>query len=54
MLYQIIVLKNRTFLNSVSEIVTDSETKIKYKPYFVDDMENVNKLGPKLSNQENQ
>jgi len=40
------------FLNSVSETVTESETKIKYKPYFVDDMENVNKLGPKLSNQE--
>jgi hypothetical protein len=40
------------FLNSISETVTESETKIKYKPYFVDDMENVNKLGPKLSNQE--
>jgi hypothetical protein len=40
------------FLNSISETVTESETKIKYKPYFIDDMENVNKLGPKLSNQE--
>lgn len=40
------------FLNNISEIVTESETKIKYKPYFVDDMENINKLGPKLSNQE--
>ena len=40
------------FLNSISETVTESETKIKYNPYFVDDMENVNKLGPKLSNQE--
>ena len=40
------------FLNSISETVTESETKIKYKPYFIDDMENVNKLGPQLSNQE--
>ena len=40
------------FLNSILETVTESETKIKYKPYFIDDMDQVNKLGPKLSNQE--
>jgi hypothetical protein len=44
--------KIESFLITISEIVTESETKIKYQPYSVDELENVNKLGPKLSNQE--
>ena len=32
--------------------ITESEVKIKYKPYSVNEIDNVNKLGPKLSNQE--
>ena len=40
------------FLNSICENYTESETKIKYNPYLVDESENVNKVGPKLSNQE--
>ena len=42
-----------TFLTSVCDTntVTETENKIKYKPYTVDELENVNKLGPKLSNQ---
>jgi len=40
------------FLNNVYENCSESETKIKYKPYLIDELENVNKLGPKLSNQE--
>jgi hypothetical protein len=44
--------KIESFLNSISETVTESDTKIKYQPYSVDELENVNKLGPKLSNQE--
>lgn len=42
------------YLNEINDIttVTDTETKIKYKPYSVDEIDNVNKLGPKLSNQE--
>jgi hypothetical protein len=41
-----------SFLNTICETATETETKIKYKPYTVDELENVNKLGPKLSNQE--
>jgi hypothetical protein len=44
--------KIESFLITISEIVTESDTKIKYQPYSVDELENVNKLGPKLSNQE--
>ena len=47
-----IIEKIESFLNTISEIVTESDTKIKYQPYSVDELENVNKLGPKLSNQE--
>jgi len=32
--------------------ITETEVKIKYKPYSVNEIDNVNKLGPKLSNQE--
>jgi hypothetical protein len=41
-------LSENTDLNSI----TETENKIKYKPYSVDELETVNKLGPKLSNQE--
>jgi hypothetical protein len=34
------------------DISTDIETKISYKSYSVDELDNVNKIGPKLSNQE--
>ena len=44
--------KIESFLITISEIVTESDTRIKYQPYSVDELENVNKLGPKLSNQE--
>jgi hypothetical protein len=44
--------KLASFLNANIETATETETKIKYQPYTVDDLENVNKLGPKLSNQE--
>jgi hypothetical protein len=47
-----VIEKIESFLNTISEIVTESDTKIKYQPYSVDELENVNKLGPKLSNQE--
>lgn len=40
------------FVNSINDISTETENKIKYKPYSIDEMENVNKVGPKLSNQE--
>jgi len=42
------------YLNEINDIttVTDTEAKIKYQPYSVDEIDNVNKLGPKLSNQE--
>ena len=40
------------FLNIIYETCTESETKIKYKSYSVDELENINKLGPKLNNQE--
>ena len=41
------------YLNEINDIttVTESEPKITYQPYSVDD-NNINKLGPKLSNQE--
>jgi hypothetical protein len=32
--------------------ITETENKIKYQPYSVDEIESVNKLGHKLSNQE--
>lgn len=41
-------LSENTDLNTI----TETENKIKYKPYSVDELETVNKLGPKLSNQE--
>jgi len=41
-------LSDNTDLNTI----TETENKIKYKPYSVDELETVNKLGPKLSNQE--
>jgi hypothetical protein len=41
-----------SFLNTMCETITETESKIKYKPYSVDELENVSKLGPKLSNQE--
>ena len=44
--------KIESFLITISETVSESDTKIKYQPYSVDELENVNKLGPKLSNQE--
>lgn len=30
--------------------ITETEGKIKYKPYTVDELENINQVGPKLSN----
>lgn len=44
-------LNENTELNTITETETH-QTKIKYKPYSVDELEPVNKLGPKLSNQE--
>jgi len=38
--------------NTDCNTITETETKIQYKPYLVDDLEQVSKLGPKLSNQE--
>jgi hypothetical protein len=38
--------------NTDCNTITETETKIQYKPYSVDDLEQVSKLGPKLSNQE--
>ena len=42
------------YLNEINDItsLTESEPKITYKPYNVDEIDTVNKLGPKLSNQE--
>ena len=42
------------YLNEINDItsITESEPKILYKPYNVDEIDTVNKLGPKLSNQE--
>jgi hypothetical protein len=42
------------YLNELSECTTATETdsKIKYQAYNIDEVENINKLGPKLSNQE--
>jgi hypothetical protein len=40
------------YLNDTLDSCTETETKIKYHAYSVDDLENVNKVGPKLSNQE--
>lgn len=44
--------KLAAFLNISGDTVTETETKIKYQSYSVDELENVNKVGPKLSNQE--
>ena len=44
--------KLSAFLNISGDTVTETETKIKYQPYSIDELENVNKVGPKLSNQE--
>ena len=51
-LSDICVERLESFLNTACDIGTETETKIKYKPYSIDELENVNKLGPKLSNQE--
>jgi hypothetical protein len=42
------------YLNEINDInsITESEPKISYKPYNIDEIDTVNKLGPKLSNQE--
>ena len=44
--------KLAAFLNISGDTVTETETKIKYQSYSIDELENVNKVGPKLSNQE--
>jgi len=44
--------KLSAFLNISGDTVTETESKIKYQPYSIDELENVNKVGPKLSNQE--
>jgi hypothetical protein len=44
--------KLAAFLNISGDTVTETETKIKYQPYSIDELDNVNKVGPKLSNQE--
>jgi hypothetical protein len=38
--------------NTDNITVTDTESKIKYKPYSIDEIDSSPKLGPKLSNQE--
>jgi hypothetical protein len=42
------------YLNEISDCptATETENKIKYQPYNTDEVDNMNKLGPKLSNQE--
>jgi translation initiation factor 2 beta subunit (eIF-2beta)/eIF-5 len=42
------------YLNELNECTTatETDTKIKYQAYNTDEVENINKLGPKLSNQE--
>ena len=42
------------FLNEISDCptVTETDTKIKYQQYNTEEVDNVNKLGHKLSNQE--
>ncbi len=41
------------FLNKINENIVETDTKIKYKSYSVDELENINShVGPKLSNQE--
>jgi hypothetical protein len=42
------------YLNEINDVtsITETETKITYKPYNVDEIDTVNKIGPKLSNQE--
>ena len=46
------LIKLTNFLNDALDTCTETETKIKYHSYSINDMENVNKVGPKLSNQE--
>jgi len=42
------------YLNDINDqpTVTETETKIKYQSYNTDEVNNIHKLGPKLSNQE--
>jgi len=42
------------YLNEINDVtsVTETENKITYKPYNIDEIDTVNKIGPKLSNQE--
>jgi len=44
--------KMNNYLNINMDITTETEAKITYQSYNVDDLQNVNKVGPKLSNQE--
>ena len=45
--------KLENYFSENTENLTESETKIKYKPYSVDELESINNSGgPKLSNQE--
>ena len=47
-----IIDKLIVFLNINIETITETESKIKYQSYITDEIENVNNIGPKLSNQE--
>jgi hypothetical protein len=40
------------FLNDALENSTETETKVKYNAYSIDDIDNISNMGPKLSNQE--
>jgi len=42
------------YLNEINDVtsVTETENKITYKLYNIDEIDTVNKIGPKLSNQE--
>jgi hypothetical protein len=44
--------KINNYLLKILDNNTETETKIKYQTYNQDDLDNGNKIGPKLSNQE--
>jgi len=50
------ILNLNNYLNEISDCptatATETDTKIKYQPYNIEEIINMNKLGPKLSNQE--
>ena len=44
--------KINIYLSQTLDTNTETESKIKYQPYNQDELEELNKIGPKLSNQE--